>query len=99
MISNQVSYFDARIERLCKSGDVLKDQSLYRVVYSLDVFTQGEYKTSKISVKPRNLITPKFFNKVAFSLTSTKFGDIAESGKIAGPGGEYNLTGEMITGP
>lgn len=99
MISNQVSYFDARIERLCKSGDVLKDQSLYRVVYSLDVFVQGEYKTSKISVKPRNLITPKFFNKVSFALTSTKFGDIAESGKIAGPGGEYNLTGEMITDP
>lgn len=102
LISNQVSYFNAKIERLCKSGTNLKEQSLYRIVYSLDIFEQGANKTSKISVKPRNLITTEYFGKVGFDLTSTKYGSLGTGtgpNVIAGPGGEYNLTGEMITGP
>lgn len=94
LISNQVSYFDARIERLCKSGTIMKDQSLYRIIYSLDVCTEGTTKGSKISIKPRNLITPNYFAQVSFDLSSTKYGDSVESGTIAGPGGEYNLSGE-----
>ena len=98
IISNQVTFFNAVVERVCKSGQVAEEQSLSNIVYSLDVVSQGTVKGSKISVKPRNYITDVnyTFAKTNMGLTPTRFGNITETGVVARPGGDYYLNGVEV---
>lgn len=101
LISTQVSYFDALVERVGSGSVSVGSQSVSKVTFSLDVISQGKVKGSKISVKPRNLITDTnyTFEKVNMGLTQTKYGGSTETGTIARPNGDFKLNGDAVTTP
>lgn len=101
LISTQVSYFDALVERVGSSSVSVGYQSVSKVIYSLDVISQGKVKGTKISVKPRNLITdPNYtFEKVNMGLTQTKYGASTDTGIIARPNGDFYLNGVGVATP
>lgn len=101
IISTQVSYFNAVVERVGSSSLSVGYQSVSKVTYSLDVISQGKVKGTKLSVKPRNLITDTnyTFEKVNMGLTQTKYGASTETGTIARPNGDFKLNGDAVTTP
>lgn len=103
IISKKVGYFEAIVERYAAKptdnpdgtpGTTAEDsrtQSLSKIDVKLEVFVGTDRKYTTASIRPRNLITKKYFHGINFNLQTANHSYTPPSKKLARPNGDVEI--------
>lgn len=103
LISTKVTAFECIVERYAATPTPKPDgtpgtdapdcrtQKLSKVDVTLEIFNQGGHRLTRASIRPRNLLTPKYFHQAGFVLESASAAYTPPSRLLARPNGDVKI--------
>ena len=103
IISKKVGYFEAIVERYAakptdkpdgSEGSDAPDsrtQSLSKIDVKMEIFVDGKSRYTTASIRPRNLITKKYFHQIGFDIKTAHKTYTKPSKKLARPNGDVEI--------